>query len=298
MIYDTDTYDSLISRIAGDSQDINVQQPRIIWHLQNLPVNYCLLTPHQESILSSLRSLYSLYSPSLHRVRSQARQFRRTLTSVSGAQSDGFADLEAEILYMRIRSQRPERVAELSPNCGWSTWWILRALEDNGFGALDSFDLHDCAERVLLAEGAATEGMKARWSLHVGDAFKEHLTPDNADLYDYLFIDSEHSYEFASRVIRSLLSPRSPSLPLRGGVHDAYNDDDKPSPEWRAYLEFFAGTSGNRTLLTPSPYKNIALYAEIVRMRIELGLGGADEFVAPCKWTVCANGMVFFDLFR
>ena len=83
---------------------------------------------------------------------------------------------------MRIRELKPEKVMELSPNCGWSTHYILSALRDNGVGELHSYDLVDCAHRVLTA--AAEDLAVGRWNFHQGDAFQSHLTKDTADRLD------------------------------------------------------------------------------------------------------------------
>ena len=48
--------------------------------------------------------------------------------------------VDMETLYLWIRTHKPEAVLELGPRCGYSTFWILQALEDNEKGLLYSFD--------------------------------------------------------------------------------------------------------------------------------------------------------------
>jgi predicted O-methyltransferase YrrM len=99
-------------------------------------------------------------------------------------------DLEAEITYLLIRDRTPQVVVEMSPNTGWSTTWILSALRDNGRnGQLWSHDLHDTATK-LVSQGLAQE----RWHFVLGDAI---TTVPHAPDFDYLFIDSDHSAQFA-----------------------------------------------------------------------------------------------------
>ncbi|GMI31179.1 hypothetical protein TeGR_g50, partial [Tetraparma gracilis] len=198
--------------------------------------------------------------------------------------------------YMRLREQRPSRVLELSPNCGWSSFYLLSALAKNERGTLDSFDMHDCSRHIVDTHLPDLAPLR---TLHLGDAF----APDGAlmgegvsDAFDYFFIDSEHSYEFATRVVDVLFRTRS-NPTLVGSIHDTYNQNHLPSEEAQAFLEYFAAMSGDRELFTASPMKDMGNYAQLVRARVELGVGGdVRDNVAPCKWLFCANGSLFFNL--
>jgi predicted O-methyltransferase YrrM len=119
-------------------------------------------------------------------------------------------DTEAEITYLLLRHYCPETVVEVSPCDGWSTCWILHALRDNGAGHLHSYDLHDRATRNVPT------GLSAHWELHKGDARAARFP----DRIDYLFVDSDHSAEFAHWYIDTLISRLTPGTPV--SVHDVF----------------------------------------------------------------------------
>jgi hypothetical protein len=110
------------------------------------------------------------------RVRAEARVFIASLRAAG--HSALLHDLEAEVSYMRVREARPRRVLEMSPYCGYSSFWLLAAVRDNGGtgdarGRVDAFDLIDCAARTLPASMTTdpSDGFR-RWTLHQGDALE------------------------------------------------------------------------------------------------------------------------------
>ncbi|MEP7000606.1 MAG: class I SAM-dependent methyltransferase [bacterium] len=126
----------------------------------------------------------------------------------------GLDDIEAEITYLLLREQRPARVIEIGASGGWSTSWILHALRDNGTGSLHSYDIVDYALGNLptdLADG--------RWHFHVGDVRRADLT----EPIDYLFIDCDHSREFAEWYLAELLPTLRPGTPI--SIHDIFHPD-------------------------------------------------------------------------
>ncbi len=123
---------------------------------------------------------------------------------------------ERRILYLMLRAFRPEIVVEFSPNQGWSTLHMARALEDNGIGRIYSFELDprnvETAQRVLAACNLAH-----CVEFFVGDV--RHTLPPvlNAlgQLVDFLFVDSDHSYPFARWWLTKVL----PAVRTGGLVH-------------------------------------------------------------------------------
>ena len=106
-------------------------------------------------------SLYGKYVKDLKEVRRQQKWFlirhnntllrrlyrMRLLTTIRWPMLD---DVEAEVTYLLIRDRNPKLIMEMSPNGGWSTTWILRALRDNGAGGqLWSYDLHDMSTKLV-----------------------------------------------------------------------------------------------------------------------------------------------------
>eukprot|EP00978_Attheya_sp_CCMP212_P043329 scaffold280767_cov24-Attheya_sp.AAC.1 len=81
--------------------------------------------------------------------------------------------IEATMLYMMIREDKPKHVLEIGTLCGASTRFILEALEKNGAGILSSFDLHDFSLDYMEAKHT-NEG---RWQFHQTDVF-EYLATD------------------------------------------------------------------------------------------------------------------------
>jgi predicted O-methyltransferase YrrM len=133
-----------------------------------------------------------------------------------------FADFDSELTYLFLRAIQPDTVVEISPAGGWSTSWILSALRDNHRGALYSFDLMDDSTRTLPSSLRV-----GRWYFTQGDVKKKAaaLPPR----IDYLFLDSDHSHEFAEWYLKAVF-PRLSSRALVS-VDDVFRDwaEDSPS---------------------------------------------------------------------
>jgi predicted O-methyltransferase YrrM len=115
-------------------------------------------------------------------------------------------DEVCEIVYLLLRSRRPATVVEISPCHGWSTCWILSALRDNGHGFLYSFDIVDAARANVPADL-----QQGRWRLVVGDV--RQRVDQIPQQIDFLFMDSDHSAEFAAWYLAAVLPRLRP-----GGV--------------------------------------------------------------------------------
>jgi hypothetical protein len=152
----------------------------------------------------------------------------------------GLDDIESEITYLLIREVRPETVVEIAPYCGWSTSWILNALRDNKYGQLYSYDLVDYSTKVLPNE--LTQGI---WCFIQGDVTR------NVDLLppkiDYLFIDADHSAEFAHWYIDHVFPKLEGGIPV--SVHDIFAESQMTGEalvvtEWlaRNEIDFFSAS--------------------------------------------------------
>jgi len=110
--------------------------------------------------------------------------------------------VEAAMLYVAIRVERPRRVLEVGALCGSSTRWILAALARNGDeSALTTFDLHDFAPK-FVRPSMATE----RWTFVRGDVL-EHVRRVDATVAteaDLIFVDALHRNAFAREYTREL----------------------------------------------------------------------------------------------
>ena len=169
-------------------------------------------------------------------------------------------DIEAEITYLLIRDRHPKTVMEMSPNAGWSTTWMLRALRanENG-GQLWSYDLHDTCTK--LVPRALSRG---RWHFVRGDARE---TAKLAAECDHLFIDSDHSPSFAAWYTETLFPHLPPGTVV--SVHDVFHGNT-PSEEGDVVLSWLSAR--NRPFWTPSSSAAPDEASAIIRERGRLGL--------------------------
>jgi len=178
--------------------------------------------------LGIISELYEKYKRDLIAVRKYQRKHYKNNLSPGRSL---YGDIECELTYLLIREISPKTVVEISPFYGWSTSWILHGLRDNGLGHLYSYDqLFDFpGSSSPLTELPCLSTLpedltKNRFTLSEGDVREQINIPDQID---YLFIDSEHTAEFAKWFIRKLF-PRTRKGSVVS-VHDiegnGYNDD-------------------------------------------------------------------------
>jgi hypothetical protein len=182
-------------------------------------------------------SLYCKYADELyslgHALRGQyhdllSRGFRAT-----------FGDVEGELLYLLLRETRPEVVFEISPDCGWSTNYILAALTRNRTGTVHSFEL---AERLngVPVEQAIRANLHPQWDqqrlvLHIGDA--RETTARVPGPIQFLFLDSCHEAFFAEWYVARLF-PRVQGMALIQDI--VFADELEPSGEARFVWDWLA----------------------------------------------------------
>ncbi len=137
--------------------------------------------------LRYILDLYRKYSDELIGVREEQRKL------FSPGFRPHFDDEEAEIPYLLLRETEPEIVVEISPGRGWSTSWILRALQANDTGTCHSFEM--LREYIHQARRNLPESLIPRWRYTVG--LVEDRLEELPTSIHYLFIDSDHSKSFA-----------------------------------------------------------------------------------------------------
>lgn len=172
------------------------------------------------------------------------------------------ADFGTEINYLLVRKFKPETIVEISPAGGWSTAWFLTALRDNGTGKLYSYDIIDMATKTVpkrLSEN--------RWIFNLGDVRKAKLP----EKIDYLFIDADHSAQFAEWYLNNVFKNLKPNTPV--AVDDMYYEPGCP------YLD-----PGERDAVLPwlkqnkieefsaSQYKHKETFEQLNRLKKELNL--------------------------
>lgn len=154
------------------------------------------MTPALNSHL--IADLYQAYESDLQYLR----VFDRLKDDIGGM----YHDEEHRILYLLVRHFRPAIVVEFSPNKGWSTLHLAQALETNDQGHIYSFEL-DPANIVIAQRILSAYGLMHRVTFHAGDVRKT-LPPVVSTLQqaiDFLFVDSNHSYDFARWWLREVL---------------------------------------------------------------------------------------------
>jgi predicted O-methyltransferase YrrM len=152
----------------------------------------------------------------LSHLRDAAADFRRSASGTTRGQRNitgAIAPGAGERMYAVLRAHRPDVVVETGVCNGFSTAFVLAALERNGHGRLHSVDLPEYAnvdtegvfwdEKVgeVVPEGrepgwAIPRSLRHRWELSLGPS--QELLPqvlDRAGALDVFIHDSEHSYE-------------------------------------------------------------------------------------------------------
>ena len=237
--------------------------------------------------LKAIEALYRKYETDLKRVREEQIQFYRTsgyLPSRLASWGERFKsysyrvksyltrgallkpqldDLEAEITYLRVREANPATVVEISPCGGWSSTWILQALRDNGKGELHSYDLVDTSTHNVPKNLAA-----GRWHFHQGDVTKN---PESLPArIDYLFIDSDHSAQFAKWYIDQLFPRVASGTPT--SVHDVFHTSDPTGFDSEGGVIVRWLEEKNTPYFTASSARSPESYQKIQSIKANLGL--------------------------
>ncbi|MFC4946304.1 class I SAM-dependent methyltransferase [Pseudonocardia sp. GCM10023141] len=229
----------------------------------------------EQDRLGYVCGLYRKYSSDLVAVVEQQRTFR---IAARGRMTPQLDDLEAEITYLLLRDRRPATVMELGTFHGWSTTWLLSALRDNGTGRLHSFDKIDNVVRQVPADLAAD-----RWTFVQGD-MKANLAAVPADV-DYLFVDADHGQRFGDWYLEHLFPLMPAGIPV--SVHDVFRGRRARIWSEGAVVVSWLQERGVR-VFSASRKNSPAVFAEINRVRAELGIEGARG--------TTRNPMIFFNL--
>jgi predicted O-methyltransferase YrrM len=160
-------------------------------------------------------------------------------------------DIEAEITYLLIREFKPKNIVEISPCGGWSSSWILHAIRDNKFGKLYSYDLIDkCLKNVPKFL------IKNNWEFIQGD-IKRNLNKLPKKV-DYLFMDSDHSSEFANWYIENIFPKLSNGTPIN--VHDVFTPEHILSETEKSKTNNFFKDVESKVIINWLKKKNINYY--------------------------------------
>jgi hypothetical protein len=160
-----------------------------------------------------------------------------------------YDDIESEILYMFIRDYVPNHIIEFSPQFGWSTSWIIEALNKNQHGRCVSYDLHNRSVQELSKRLNIS-----RWNFIKGDVEDSYKSFDFA-LIDFIFIDSGHSIEFTKNYIDNVILPADEAFKKNGQsvpifIHDVYGKHKSSKDEGKLIKNFIS--KKNIDYFTPS----------------------------------------------
>ena len=153
---------------------------------------------------------------------------------MSNCSNPQYDDVEAEITCLLLLYAQAKIVYEFSPCAGWSTLYILNATSDNA--TVYSYDLEDTSYSNIQTFPDLCK--KWRFTKHdVSSLF------DTFDLdMDYIFIDSDHTPQFARIFTDKLLTPALSHARLHNrkifvSVHDVFHSH-LPSDEGQVVIDF------------------------------------------------------------
>jgi predicted O-methyltransferase YrrM len=156
---------------------------------------------------------------------------------------------QGALLYLLARALRPTRVIETGIRPGYSTAWLLAALEANRLGSLVSLGPGTTAGRAQAVHNVTVgqfvpPRLRARWTLVLGNT-EEHLQRvlDDGEQVDLFFYDNGPDAARARFELRSAWTVLSPS-----GVLLAHHIDANP-----VWSEFCRGQGLTPQLLDWGP---------------------------------------------
>ena len=185
-----------------------------------------------------METLYEIYGADVRKASKAASAFEQSTIKEIAEKglpkcSGQIGTSEAELLYLSLRCNAPEEVLEVGALCGWSTFWVLQALSDNGHGRLTTSDVTNRVTQ-FIREDTTPAGSFKRWRFLQGDALK--TVPTTGDSFDFFFIDALHENWFAVRYTKEIFEAtavRDRTVPAV--VHDVYNP--LMHPEYRHCLD-------------------------------------------------------------
>lgn len=134
-----------------------------------------------------------------------------------------------------MREAKPVLLFEISPSKGYSTFWLLNALERNGNGVMVSFDLQDLSVPELPLRFTSNRTL---YTFVLGDVMAmlpsvlRRTGPPN-----YAYLDSFHSKRFGRFFQTQLLEkmPRGSFVSAHDIYHSAFYTDEKPGRDLTAH---------------------------------------------------------------
>jgi len=195
-------------------------------------------------------------------VRVLQQEFYDSVGGALGRPKPMMDDLEAEMVYLLIREFKPGVLVEVGSGIGYSTAWIIHAINDNRKGTLYTFDLTDIATLTI-----PLDLKKDCWHFFCGNA-KENLGELPEEI-NFLLIDAEHTKAFAEWYIKELF-PRLASGAVVC-VHDVFRKAT-PSEEGLEVLGWLI--ANGLDYFSVARAKHRPIFERVLKMRGKCGIGG------------------------
>jgi len=151
---------------------------------------------YRQASLDRLAALAGVPVPDLQRYRRELKE--SGLPDVLLQRGAGIAFThelpQGALLYLLVRAARPERVIETGVRPGYSTAWLLAALDANGLGELVSLGPGPTSHRASAVQNVSVgqfvpPSLRTRWTLALGnteDRLREILSSTHrVDLFFY-----------------------------------------------------------------------------------------------------------------
>ncbi len=109
-----------------------------------------------------------------------------------------------ELLYCLLRYKKPKKIVEISTSSGYSTLFMAMALKKNKQGKIYTFEIDENNQKAARENFKRFEVDDFVESIK-GDAKKQIKKIKNLNKADILFLDSEHTADFARWFIKELV---------------------------------------------------------------------------------------------
>jgi predicted O-methyltransferase YrrM len=206
---------------------------------------------HRQSALDQIAALTGASNETIRQVRHELSESDLPdLLLQRGASLAYTQELpQGALLYLLVRAARPNRVVETGVGPGYSSSWILAALEANGSGELVSVGPGSPNGRAsgvgLVSVGAfVPPALRSRWTLVLGNAedrLREVFDPGRGT--DLAFLDNAHDVDRSRFELHHAWSSLTP-----GGILLAHHTESNP-----AWGDFCRAQGLPPQLLDPGP---------------------------------------------
>jgi predicted O-methyltransferase YrrM len=225
-----------LSESLGDAVpyvDRLARRPALLTPSARKGIRQRMLLLHQ-SALDRISALTGVSGPDLQRFRRELRESDLPDTLIQRGAGLAFTKElpQGALLYLLVRSLKPRVVVETGVRPGYSTAWILAALDAEGQGALTSLGPGPTAGRMTGVHDVTVgqfvpPALRSRWTLALGntpDRLREILEARRVDLFFYDNGPDADRARFELKVGWEAMSPRGVVLAHHVDANQAWSD--------------------------------------------------------------------------